>query len=531
MDNSQQNYEEFFNISYEKNDSSNESLPIIRSLSSSSKNYGGALASGGKTLKRSLGFKHAFVFIVGILFGSGIFVSPALVARQTNNMGMAIVIWILAGIPCLFGALCYCELACMYGKSGGTYLFILEAYGNLAGFFTVWTKLLAMTPIGAAIVAVVIGENITWFFYDLETTEGTWLMKSVAILFVLIPALVNIFSVSFASKTQMIFTIVQTISVMFLIVLGAWQVGLGHTSNYLVMFNNTQHSFDFGSFGLAFYNALWSFEGWAEVTILVEELKNMKRNLWLSIITGIPFVIFFYALTNLAFISVLSHKEIGRSTTTATYFVEKILGRKASVVMPIAVALSSFACLNATIFVFPRMMLSAAREGQLPYALCFIHKNKRTPVVAIVTLFLLTAFYIVIAGNKLQSLLTIFSCAMWVQYFLAIFSVVLMRIRRAEFDRPFKVWLINPLFTSATALLLVIVPFMKMPVESSISFALMLSALPVYYIFILRHENLPVCVKNASTFFNDYLLAKFNLVPCIFEGESNTDNFVPADHL
>eukprot|EP00794_Sanderia_malayensis_P009702 gene9702-biopygen8012 len=262
-------------------------------------------------------------------------------------MGMASVIWILAGIPCLFGALCYCELACMYGKAGGTYLFILEAYGKLAGFFTIWTNIFVMIPVGTAIVAVVIGDNITWFFYDLETTESTWLMKFIAIQFVLISALINIFSVSFTSKTQMIFTIVQIIAVIFLVVLGAWQVGLGHTSNYLVMFNNTQHSFEFGSFGLAFYNALWSFEGWGDVTILIEELKNMKRNLWLSIITGIPFVIFFYVLTNLAFVSVLSRKEIGRSSTTATIFVQKILGRKAAMIIPVAVALSSFGCLNA----------------------------------------------------------------------------------------------------------------------------------------------------------------------------------------
>eukprot|EP00794_Sanderia_malayensis_P009700 gene9700-biopygen8010 len=330
MDNSQKSIEGLFNISYEKNDSSNESVPIVRELSSS-KSYGGTMVAGGKPLRRSLGFKHAFVLIVRILFGSGIFVSPALVARQTNNMGMGIVIRILAGIPCLFGVLCYCELACMYGKAGGTYLFILEAYGKLAEFFLIWAKVLAITPIGVAIPAVIIGDNIACFFYELKSNEGISLMKSIAILFVLIPSLINIFSVSFTSKTQIIFTIVQTIAVMFLVVLGAWQVGLGHTSNYLVMFSNTQHSFDFGSFGLAFYNALWSFEGWAEVTILIEELKNMKTNLWLSVITGIPFVIVSYVLTNLALVSVLSHKEAGLSTTIAVTFVEKILGRKVAI--------------------------------------------------------------------------------------------------------------------------------------------------------------------------------------------------------
>ncbi len=80
-----------------------ESIPLVKSVEVSN----GSLIRHGKELHRSLGFSHAFVFIVGILFGSGIFISPGLIAKETSSMGMAIMVWIISGIPCLLVALCF----------------------------------------------------------------------------------------------------------------------------------------------------------------------------------------------------------------------------------------------------------------------------------------------------------------------------------------------------------------------------------------------------------------------------------------
>eukprot|EP00112_Aurelia_sp_Birch-Aquarium-sp1_P007898 Seg1862.1 transcript_id=Seg1862.1/GoldUCD/mRNA.D3Y31 product="Glycoprotein-associated amino acid transporter b0,+AT1" protein_id=Seg1862.1/GoldUCD/D3Y31 len=444
-------------------------------------------------LRRNLGCIHAFSYIVGHLFGSGIFISPSLVARETSNMGMAVVVWVVAAIPCLFGALCFCELATMLQKTGGEYIFIKEAFGDVAAFVTVWAQTFVIYPSGKAILAITIADHIIAPFYDITSTNGIWMTKGVAILSMLITVIINSVSTSFVSRTQVLFTVIQTGAVLFLAALGLWKVSTGHTSNYTHMFANTSTDFDVGSFGIALYNGLWAYDGWGLISCITEELTNLERDLWLSIVTGIPFVIFCYVLINFALMSVLTHAEIASSETVATTFVQKIFGNKVAMIMPPLVALSCFSCINGAVFMQSRIFLSAAREGQLPEPLSYIHRDKRTPVPAAVFLFILTTFWILANGTGTQTLITSFSFAVWLTYTIAIASVFVLRVTKPDAPRPFKVWIANPIFTDLCGLILVMAPFIKRPVEGSFTLAIILLSLPIYYFLIGRHDKLPDC--------------------------------------
>ncbi len=508
-----------------------ESIPLVQSLTVSESSFKApSISKSGKELQRSLGFSHAFVFIVGILFGSGIFISPGLVANQTSNMGMAIAVWMISGIPCLFGALCYCELSCMYGKTGGQYIYLHEAYGKVVGFVCVWTQMMVITPVGMAVLSMAIGDHIIQPFYDINSSTGIWLTKMVAIIAVTISTVINCASTTFIGRLQIWFTVVQTLSVVFLVILGVWQVAIGNTANYVTMFDNSSN-FEIGSFGLALYNGLWGYEGWGLTVAVSEELKDLERNLWLSIVTGIPFVIFCYVLVNLALMSVLTRGQMASSETVATTFVEKILGKKVALVIPFAVAFCAFGSINASTFMLARMLLSAAREGQLPYALSFIHNKRRTPIPAVLTFFVISLIWLLIPGIDMQALIAIFSLAIWTLYFLAIFSVIVMRYRKPEVNRPFKVWLMNPIFTSLVALFLVIIPFVKRPIQSLICLLIQLTALPVYYIFIKKFDSLPSCLHKGIDIFNEFLRRKCNLVPCIFVGAEYVADTVDESKL
>ena len=475
--------------------------------------------SNGAKLRKSLGCVQAFAYIVGILFGGGLFISPSLVARETSNMGMALVVWVISAMPCLFGALCFCELATMLRKTGGEYIFIKEAFGNVPAFVTVWAQTIIIFPAGQAILAITIGEYLLAPFYDIESTTGLWITKSIAIFSMLIAVTINLVSTSFVSRTQMFFTVVKTTAVLFLVVLGLWKVSTGHTSNYNHMFANTARDFNFGSFSIALYDSLLAYDGWGLISCITEELHNLERDLWLSIVTGISFVMFCYVLVNLALMSALTRDEIATSATVATIFVQKIFGEKVAMIMPPAIALSCFCCMNGSAFMECRVMLSAAREGQLPEPLSYIHRDKRIPIPATIFLFILTVLWILPMGTGLQPLITSYSYAVWLTFALAIISVVVLRVRRPDTPRPFKVWIANPIFTGLVAVTLIIAPFVNQPVESSFTLAFILLSLPAYYFLIYTHDNLPdlfiTCKKNIYRCILDHS----SLVPCIFEGE------------
>ncbi|XP_065071804.1 b(0,+)-type amino acid transporter 1-like [Rhopilema esculentum] len=390
-----------------------------------------------KELARSFGFWHAFAYVVGILFGSGMYISPSLVARETNNMAIALVVWIVSGIIPILGAMCFCELACAIGKAGGEYIFNKEASGDIAAFVTLWAKVFMVFPAGIAVVGMAISEYILSPFIDITASNGVWIAKAVAVLFIVMSAIINSLSASFVGKTQVFFAAIQSLSVLFFVSLGIWKASAGHTQNYVSIFDNSS-KFELGSFGIAIYNGLWAYDGWGLICTITEELKNPKRDLRLAILFGVGFVILCYLLVNLALLAVLTHGEIASSLSVFTLFVTKILGENVALVVPFAAAFSCFSGLNGITFIYSRLVLSGSREGHLPEPLSFIHMDRRTPIPAVLFLSLLSMIWILVLGAGTQNLVIYFSFALCFSYGLAIFGVIILRVRQPDLPRPFK---------------------------------------------------------------------------------------------
>ena len=479
-------------------------------------------------MKRSLNAFQAFCFVVGILMGSGLFVSPSLVAKETSSMGLALMAWIVCGIICLFGALCFCELASAIEKSGGEYIFIKEIYGNVGGFITIWAQMFIIYPTSFALLSETVAGYCISPFYDLNTDTGFWIMKAVAVFTMCVSFTINCVSLSFVSKTQIIFTLIQTITILFVVALGIWKTSVGHIQNYLTMFKNTK-AFDPKDLGVALYNSLWAYDGWGYICILTEEIKDPSRNLPLSVMTGIPFVIVCYVLVNLAFMSCLSHTEIANSPYIATAFVNKVLGHNAAIVVSVAAAISCFGSNNACLCVVARSLMSASREGHLPQPLSYIHRSRLTPIPALILEFVLSIIWILSVRSGLQTFVMFFSFAVWLTYGMALFGVVVLRIRQPDLPRPFKVWIANPILMSLVSLYLIIAPFAKKPIESGICLLLMLSAVPVYFIFVLKHDSFPKFIIAAKERCYSMLKRHFNLVPCIFVCDEVNGDFTGSD--
>ena len=119
-------------------------------------------ASDKVHLKKSLGLHNGVAIIVGIIIGSGIFVSPKGVMQEVGSMGGALIIWALCGVISLIGALCYAELGTCILKSGADYAYINQAFGGLPAFLYLWVALIVIIPTGNAVTA------LTFAYYVLQ---------------------------------------------------------------------------------------------------------------------------------------------------------------------------------------------------------------------------------------------------------------------------------------------------------------------------------------------------------------------------
>ena len=120
-------------------------------------------------LKKQVTLINGIALIVGVMIGSGIFISPKGVLVRTGSIASSLFVWGGCGLLALMGSLCYCEMGTMIPKSGGEYAYLNEAFGPLPAFVFSWTLALVIRPSSMSIVALTFARYVSQpFFPDCE---------------------------------------------------------------------------------------------------------------------------------------------------------------------------------------------------------------------------------------------------------------------------------------------------------------------------------------------------------------------------
>src|SRR5262245_39305764 len=122
----------------------------------------------GERLPRKLGFWSAVAVVAGSTIGSGIFRTPAVVASRIPDLGPFVLGWVLGAVLALAGALTIAELAAMYPRTGGIYVYIREGFGRAPAFLFGWAELLLIRPAALGAVSIVSAE----YFWRLLGKDG-----------------------------------------------------------------------------------------------------------------------------------------------------------------------------------------------------------------------------------------------------------------------------------------------------------------------------------------------------------------------
>src|SRR5947208_1751479 len=113
------------------------------------------------SLIRALGPLMATAVVVGTVIGSGVFKKPQVVAANVPQFGLAALVWILGGVLALLGALALAEVAVLYPKAGGNYVFLREGYGRWAGFLFGWVEFWIIRGASLAALATIFTQTLT----------------------------------------------------------------------------------------------------------------------------------------------------------------------------------------------------------------------------------------------------------------------------------------------------------------------------------------------------------------------------------
>jgi APA family basic amino acid/polyamine antiporter len=426
-------------------------------------------------LPRRLGIWSAAAVLVGSTIGSGIFRVPSTVADRVETLGAFSLIWIVGALVALMGALTIAELAAMFPRSGGIYVFLREAYGPLPAFLFGWTELLVIRPSALGAIAMIFAEYAGRLF-----GYGPGWVRWVAAGAILLLGLANIRSVKWGAVVQNLSTGAKIACIVGLAIVAFL---LGDGGGGALANPNGMAPASWVGFGLALVSVMWAYDGWADLTFMAGEVKDPGRTMPRAIIGGVLAVAAIYLTIVAAYLWVMTMQEMADSQLVASDVAEKVFGAVGASVVAGMVMISTFGALNGSTMTGPRILYAMAADGNFFSPIALVHKRWRTPYAAIGLAAGLGIAYVL--GRNFQQLADSFVLGIWPFYALAVLAVFRLRRTRPEVPRPYRTWgyPVVPVVFLLAATGMLLNSAINNAKETLFGFAIILAGIPAYYLW------------------------------------------------
>jgi APA family basic amino acid/polyamine antiporter len=429
-------------------------------------------------LRKAIGLPHATAMVVGIIIGASIFVQPSEITGRVPSIPGVFFLWLISGMLTFFGALVCAELASIFTRTGGVYVYLLEAYSPSVGFLWGWAMFWIMHSGIIAAIAVIFARYVA-YFYPL----GDFGIKVVAIAVILFLSVINYFGVRQGSRLQLLFTLGKVLAVVFIIVVG-FILG-SRVSEHFVAGSFTGQSVSLHSFFLALVAGLFAFGGWHMVTYSSEETIDPQKTIPRALMLGILIVTLCYMAMNAVYMYVLPLDKVASSTRIAADAADTLIGFGGGAFMSALVIFSTFGAVNGIILCGPRVYYSMAQDGLLFRWVGDIHPKFRTPYKAI----FLQAIWssVLVATGTYRVLFTRVVYTEWIFFALMALGLYMFR-RRPDIIRGFNIWgyPVVPAIFIVFSLAIVVNQLVSDPRESLFGLAVVLLGMPVYYLWVKR---------------------------------------------
>ncbi|HZN09643.1 MAG TPA: amino acid permease [Pyrinomonadaceae bacterium] len=323
-------------------------------------------------LARRLGLFDATMIVMGGIIGSGIFMNPAIVARQVTTNVLILGAWLIGGLFALAAAFIWAELASVRPDVGGQYAYLREAFHPLVAFVYGWVLLLVIQTGGMAAVAVTFAQ------YFVQLTHVPIRYPHLAAIVLAILTIINCFGVRAGGTVQNVLMVLKIAAILGLVACG-FLLGDAVSTNDALSTSNASLQ----AFGLALVPVIFSYGGWQTATFVAGEIKEPRKNLPRGLIIGVIAVVLLYVAANVVYLSVLGARGLAASNAPASDAMRTVLGDFGARAIAAAIAISTVGFLSQSMLTAPRVYFAMANDRLFFSSVGRVHPRTRAPIVAI----------------------------------------------------------------------------------------------------------------------------------------------------
>jgi APA family basic amino acid/polyamine antiporter len=399
------------------------------------------------TLVRGLSLLDSVLLLVSGIIGSSIFLTAKDIAGPLPQPMLFLLVWVIGGVVSLFGCVAFAELGSMFPESGGQYVYLREAYGDLVAFLYGW-MLFAVANGGTIAALSVASAAYTGQVFPIVSQEhivvslaGIVITRAhlFGLLLIAILTCINVVGLRWGALLQNLSTWTKFAAMAAFVILGFaigkgdWSHFRAHGAGLSMGLHPTQL---ISAMGIALIAVFWAYDGWVYITWVAGEVKEPRRNVPLAMVLGVIVVGVIYMAMNMTYLYALPIQEIAQHETIAHAAAAALFSPHAAMWLSLTIAVSCFSAAATCTLSGARVSLAMAQDGVFFKRMAVIHPKWRTPAFSLIAQGVWAA--LLTLSGRYDQLYTYVIYGMVLSYTLTVIGMFLLRWKRPEIPRPYR---------------------------------------------------------------------------------------------
>jgi APA family basic amino acid/polyamine antiporter len=402
------------------------------------------------SLIRGLSLLDSVLLLAGGIIGSSIFLTAKDIAGPLPHPALFLLVWVMGALISMCAAFAFAELGSMFPDSGGQYIYLREAFGDLVAFLYGWMLFAVANGGTIAALSVASAAYLSAIFPAISqehvvlTAAGITLTRThvVGLISIVVVTWINVIGLRRGALLQNVATWAKFGAMGAFVILG-FAVGKGSWGDFtrhggssagITMGMSTSQLVS--ALGIGLIAVFWAYDGWVYITWVAGEVKDPRRNVPRAMVLGIIVVAIVYIAMNMTYVYAMPLTEVAKHETIAAAAAEAMFSPRAANWLSAVIALSCFGAMASCTLSGARVYYAMARDGVFFQRMAQVHPKWRTPALSLIGQGIWACLLTV--SGRYDQLYTYVIFGMVVSYTLTVIGLFVLRWKRPDVERPYR---------------------------------------------------------------------------------------------